>query len=284
MLGGDTVTAPPDLESGDASISTRITDGIWAGLEWSWTKSVFLTPPQISTPKLCEDEMLVDTINRGAEGTDIWVGITDARPIQYAGIRLGPTGPPSSEFNSIFFEQGVPPASCAPGTGQHTQYYRMELNPEYLLTWPLGTVELVVNLRDIDGITGLSETLSFELRGSEPELDFSAMPTELTSGNETMLIVEISDVDGMENMECSILLKDEDEITLFSEIYRPDAEGLWSQSWTPPGRSDANHTLYFACLDETSLSVSESVILRAREALPESLNEENTTQQGMDDS
>ena len=57
-----------------------------------------------------------------------------------------------------------------------------------------------------------------------------------------------------------------------------------SQSWTPPGRSDANHTLYFACLDETSLSVSESVILRAREALPESLNEENTTQQGMDDS
>ena len=37
MLGGDTVTAPPDLESGDASISTRITDGIWVGLEWSWT-------------------------------------------------------------------------------------------------------------------------------------------------------------------------------------------------------------------------------------------------------
>jgi len=160
----------------------------------------------------------------------------------------------------------------------------MELNSEYLLNWPLGTVELVVNLRDIDGITGLSETLSFELRGSEPELDFSAMPTDLTSGNETTLIVEISDVDGMENMECSILLKDDDEITLFSEIYRPDAEGAWSQSWTPPGRSEANHTLYFACLDETSLSVSESVILRAREALPESLNEENTTQQGMEDS
>ena len=110
------------------------------------------------------------------------------------------------------------------------------------------------------------------------------MPTEFISGNETTLIVAISDVDGMENMECSILLKDEDEITLFSEIYRPDAEGLWSQPWTPPGRSEANHTLYFACLDETSLSVSESVILRAREALPESLNEENTTQQGMDDS
>jgi len=160
----------------------------------------------------------------------------------------------------------------------------MELNPDYLLTWPLGTVELVVNLRDIDGITGLSETLIFELRGSNPELDFSRMPTELTSGSEAILIVEISDMDGVENMECSILLKDEDEITLFSEIYRPDAEGLWSQSWTPPGRSEANHTLYFACLDATSLSVSESIILRAREALPESLNEENTTQQGREDS
>ena len=141
-----------------------------------------------------------------------------------------------------------------------------------------------MNLEDIDGITGLSETLVFELRGSKPALDFSAMPIEFTSGNETRLIVEISDPDGMENMECSILLKDEDEITLFSEIYRPDAEGLWSQEWTPPGHSEANHTLYFACLDETSLSVSESVLLRAREALSVTTNEENTTQQGLDGS
>ena len=88
MLGGDTVTAPPDLESGDASISTRITDGIWVGLEWSWTKPVFLTPPQISTPKLCVDDMLVDTINRGVGGTDIWVGITDGRPIQLSLIHI----------------------------------------------------------------------------------------------------------------------------------------------------------------------------------------------------
>ncbi|HJM67677.1 MAG TPA: hypothetical protein QF716_02220, partial [Candidatus Thalassarchaeaceae archaeon] len=281
-LEGDLATAPPGLESGDATITTQITDGIWAEMQWTWTRPVFLKPPTISTPKLCVNDMLVDTINRGAEGTDIWVGITGGRPIQYAGIRLGPAGPTSSVFSSIFFEQGVPPAPCAPGTGQHTQYYRMNLNSEYLLTWSLGTVELVVNLRDIDGITGLSETLSFELRGSEPELDFSAMPTELISGNETTLIVEISDVDGMENMECSILLKDEDEITLFSEIYRPDADGLWSQSWIPPGRSEANHTLYFACLDQTSLSVSESVLLRAREAPSDTSNEENTTQQGVD--
>ena len=284
MLEGDIVTAPSGLESGDAFISTRITDGIWTDLEWSWTKPVFLTPPQISTPKLCVDDMLVDAINRGAEGTDIWVGITDGRPIQYAGIRVGSSGPPSDAFSSMFFEQGVPPASCAPGTGQHTQYYRLALNPDLLLTRPLGTVELVVNLRDIDGITGLSETLSFELLGSEPVLDFSAMPTEFTSGNEATLIVEISDVDGMENMECSILLKDQDEITLFSEIYRPDAEGLWSQAWTPPGRSEANHTLYFACIDETSLSVSESLTIRARETTLVPSNEENTTQQGMDDS
>ena len=284
MLEGDVVTAPPDLESGDASISTRITSGIWADMEWSWTHPVFLSPPQISTPTLCVNDILVDTINRGAEGTDIWVGITGGRPIQYAGIRLGPTGPTSSAFSSIFFEQGVPPASCAPGTGQHTQYYRMELNPDDLLTWPLGAVELVVNLRDIDGTTGLSETLIFELRGSEPELDFSRMPIELISGNTSTLIVEISDPDGIENMECSVLLKDKDEITLFSQIYHPEPDGLWVQEWTPPGRSEANHTLYFACLDETSLSVSESFLLRAREAIPVTTSEENTTQQGMDGS
>ena len=143
----------------------------------------------------------MDSIKRRAGCTDIWGGITGGRPRQYAGIRLGPTSPPSSAFSTIFFEQGVPSASCAPGTGQHIQYYRMGLNPDYLLTWPLGTVELVVNLRDVDGISGLSDTLTFELLGSQPELDFSAMPTEIISGNETLLIVEISDIDGIQNME-----------------------------------------------------------------------------------
>ncbi len=283
VLDRDIVTAPPGLESGEAIISTRITSGLWAGMEWSWTQPVFLTPPQISTPTLCVGGMLVDTIHRGAEGTDVWVGITEGRPIQYAGIRLGPSNPPSSAFSTIFFEEGVPPAPCAPGTGQHIQYYRIELNSAHLLTWPLGSVELDVNLRDVDGISGLSDTLFFELVGSQPELDFSAMPTDIISGNETLLIVEISDNDGIQNMECSILLKDEDEITLFSEIYHPETDGLWTQQWTPPGRLDANHTLYFACLDETTLSVSDSFLLRAREAPPTPISEENTTQQGLED-
>jgi len=147
------------------------------------------------------------------------------------------------------------------------------------LSWPLGMVELVVNLRDIDGITGLSQTLSFELQGSEPILDFSSMPTEFISGNSSTLLVDIVDLDGIEGMECSILLKDEDDITLFSQIYRPEAGGLWTQEWTPPGRLEANHTLYFACIDETSLSVSESFLVRARKATTVPVVEENTTQQ-----
>jgi hypothetical protein len=282
MLDGNIITAPPGLESGDAFISARITSGIWTDLEWSWTQPVFLTPPQISAPTLCSDGLLVDTINRGTDSTDLWVGISDARPIQFAGLRLGPDGPPSNVFSSVFFEQGVPPAPCVPGTGEHTQYYRIDLNSDYLLTWPLGTVELIVNLRDIDGITGLSQTLSFELRGSEPILDFSGMPTEFISGNSSTLLVEIIDLDGVEGMECSILLKDKDEITLFSEIFRPEADGVWTQEWAPPGRTEENHTLYFACLDETSLSVSESFLIRAREGTIVPEVEGNTTQQGVE--
>ena len=158
MLDGNIVTAPPDLESGEATISTRITSGVWTDLQWTWTQPVFLTPPQISTPTLCVNDTLANTINRGVDGTDIWVGVTDGRPIDYAGIRLGPFGPPSNSFSSILFELGTPPTSCAPGTGQNTDYYRMILNPDYLLTWPLGNVELEVNLRDIDGISGATLT------------------------------------------------------------------------------------------------------------------------------
>jgi len=158
----------------------------------------------------------------------------------------------------------------------------MGLNPDYLLTWALGPVELDVNLRDIDGISGLSQTLIFDLQGSEPILDFSAMPSEFTSGNQTQLIVSIIDRDGVQNMECSILLKDKDEITLFSEIYHPDEDAIWVQDWTPPGNTDANHTLYFACLDETSLSVSGTLPIHAREGAP-SVVTENTTQQAKDE-
>jgi hypothetical protein len=281
-LEGDLAIAPPGLESGDATITAQITDGIWAEMQWTWTRPVFLKPPIISTPTLCENDISVGSLNRGEGGAYVWVGVTDGRPIENAGIKFRADS--NNEFlkPSIFFDEMIPSASCAPGTGQDSHFYRMQIDESFLREFPLGPVELTVNLHDIDGITGLSETLVFELHGSKPALDFSAMPTEFTSGNSSTLIVEISDPDGMENMECSILLKDEDEITLFSEIYRPDADGLWSQSWIPPGHSEANHTLYFACLDETSLSVSESVLLRAREALPVTSNEENTTQQGVD--
>ncbi|MEE2747366.1 MAG: LamG-like jellyroll fold domain-containing protein, partial [Candidatus Thermoplasmatota archaeon] len=284
ILDEGAVTAPPGLESGDAEITTQIIDGKWAGIEWSWSRPVYLTPPQISAPTLCVNDMLVDTINRGAGGAHIWVGVTDGRPIDYAGIRLGPFGPPSNSFSSILFELGTPPASCAPGTGQNTDYYRMILNPDYLLTWPLGNVELEVNLRDIDGISGLSQALIFELRGSKPELDFSRMPSNFTSGKLSTLVVEISDLDGINNMECSVLLKDQDDITIHSQMFIPAADGLWTLDWNLPGTEATNHTLYFACLDETSLSVTESMVIKAQAGGNISLDEQTTTQQEGNDS
>ena len=122
--------------------------------------------------------------------------------------------------------------------------------------------------------------LELELIGSKPVLDFSRMPTQFTSGNQSTLIVEINDLDGIENMQCSILLKDQDDITLHSQMFIPMADGLWTLDWTPPGADAANHTLYFTCLDETSLSVTESILIRAQKAAIETTNEQNTTQQG----
>ena len=283
LLEEEIVTAPAGLEPGDAEISTQIRGGKWDGMEWSWTRPVFLSPPQISTPTLCVDDLSVDSINRGAEGVDIWIGVAGGRPVQNAGMRLDPNGPLSNSLSSIFFELGTPPTSCAPGTGQETHYYRLNLEPNYLLTWPLGSVELQVNLRDIDGITGLSETLIFELRGSKPELDFTRMPREFVSGNSSTLIVEIIDADGIQNMECSVLLKDQDDITLYSQIFIPSTDGLWTLDWAPPGTDAANHTLYFACLDETSLSVTESVVIHSQKANVNPLDEQNSSQQGSGD-
>ena len=81
------------------------------------------------------------------------------------------------------------------------------------------------------------------------------------------MIVEINDLDGIENMQCSILLKDQDDITLHSQMFIPMADGLWTLDWTPPGTDATNHTLYFSCLDETSLSVTESVTIQAKKGV-----------------
>ena len=219
---------------------------------------------------------------RGESGT-VWIGIVDTRPVDNIGIKL--IAGPNTErmLPSVFFEEMTPPSECTPGTGLETQFYRVLIEESYLRDLPLSAVQLTVYVRDIDSTIGISPNLEFTLVGSEPTLDFSAMPSQFTSGNQSTLIVQINDLDGVANMECSILIKDQDDITLYSQLYIPMADGLWTLDWTPPGTKETNHTLYFACLDETSLSVTESMLIRAEAGLLTIVNEQNTTQQGEGD-
>jgi len=184
---------------------------------------------------------------------------------------------------SVFIENLIPPSPCTPGTVINAQYFRIQIEDSYLREFPLGSTEISVFVRDIDAISGISPTLGFNLIGSEPTLDFSAMPLQFTSGNKSTLIVKINDLDGIENMECSVLLKDQDDITLYSNIFIPMADGLWTLDWTPPGTDATNHTLYFACLDETSLSVSKSILIQVRDGLSTPLNDQDSTKHGSRD-
>ena len=107
-IEGSTVTAPPGLEVGDAKITSQVLDGKWAGMEWSWTRPVFLTPPEISAPILCKSDMVSEQFIRGESGT-VWVGIVDARPVDNIGIKL--IAGPNTErmLPSVFFEEMIPP-------------------------------------------------------------------------------------------------------------------------------------------------------------------------------
>ena len=278
-IEGSTVTAPPGLEVGDAKITSQVLEGKWAGMEWSWTRPVFLTPPEISAPILCKSDMVSEQFIRGESGT-VWVGIVDTRPVDNIGIKL--IAGPNTErmLPSVFFEEMIPPSECTPGTGLETQFFMVLIEDSYLREFPLSAVQLTVYVRDIDSTIGISPTLEFTLVGSKPTLDFSAMPKQFTSGNQSTLIVQINDLDGTSNMECSILIKDQDDITLYSQLFIPMADGLWTLDWTPPGTEENNHTLYFACLDETSLSVTESMLIRAETGVLTIVNEQNTTQKG----
>ena len=275
------MTAPAGLEAGDAVISTKILDGKWAGLEWSWTRPVFLSPPAVSAPVMCESDEVSEQYTRGLSGI-IWIGVIDSRPVDNIGIKFTADMATERMVPSVLFEQMVPPPSCTPGNGLNAEFFRIRIDNSYLQEFPLGSVEIAVFIRDIDSISGVSPTLGFELIGSEPTLDFSAMPIQFTSGNQSTLTVQIDDLDGIQNMECSVLLKDQDDVTLYSQIFIPMMDGLWTLDWTPPGTAATNHTLYFTCIDETSLSVSNSMKIYAQKGVNSTLDNQDAIQQSED--
>jgi len=73
-------------------------------------------------------------------------------------------------------------------------------------------------------------------------------------------------------------------LTLLSEVWHPNAEGVWARAWTPPGSDEANHTLSFVCLDQTGLGALVSVPLHAREATPLEAPADNSSKQSEESS
>ncbi len=272
-----TLLAPPGLEQGDATISAVITTGIWTNLSWEWTLPVLLTPPILSTPILCQDGISVQSLVRGVVNADAWIGIVEGRPIDIAGVKFMNSDNDLID-PSATFEELNPPTSCTPGTGQEVQYYRISLDEFDLNEFSLGSIQMVINLRDIDGFNGFSNPMTVELIGAHPEIDFSEMPNEFISGKETILTVKIHDADGNIGTECSILMTNSNGATLISIEYHPDELGIWQTSWVPPGLDAVNYTLEMACLDSTGLDVKEDMRIRAREGLVNE-TDENTTGQ-----
>jgi uncharacterized protein (TIGR03790 family) len=266
LVTSPTVTAPAGLEQGEGIITATITNGTWTNLSWEWTRPVFLTPPILSAPIICEGSVSVDYLTRGVTGVYVWIGIPEGRPIELGGIQF--SAEPGHEMNAPIetMIEMVPPAACTPGTGEENRYYRILVLDSYLNSFPLGSIEMIVYLRDIDGLNGFSNPLMVDFRGATPQLDFSEMPTDLTSGKESTLKFNIIDADGNDGTECSILMTEPNGITVISELFHPDAGGDWIHAWTPTGDSETNYTFQIACLDESGLSVNREILLRAREA------------------
>jgi len=277
-MTGSTITAPPGLEQGDATIRAWIDEGIWANRSWNWTRPVLLTPPILSSPVLCENGSAVTHLTRG-EGGEVWVALLSGRQITTSTVQLS-DGDSTRTRSGAWFEAATPTASCTPGAQGEERFLRLRIHDFDALDLDVGSITMRISLIDVDGLIGTSPTMLVELLGSVPRLDFSAMPTDLVSGEETMLIVGVLDSDGNAGTECSILLKTDDGITHLSAVFHPVADGVWAQTWSPPGRIAAGHTLSFSCIDAAGNQVTESTRLLAREAPPLIEEEENATGQG----
>jgi uncharacterized protein (TIGR03790 family) len=278
-LTASTVSAPPNLEQGDALITTTIEGGEWDGLSWQWTRPVLLTPPILSAPVICANGEVIDHLTRGVVG-EIWVALLPGRQITSATLRFE-DGEQSTSISIQNISEAVPPVSCTPGSGESSRFFLFHTR---VVNYEVGPVSLTVLMIDIDGLSGSTLPLTVELRGAAPTLDLSAMPIDMVSGNETTLIVGILDADGNDGTECSILIEDSNRLMLFSEVWYPDAEGVWARVWTPPGLDEANHTLSFVCLDQTGLSAFVSVPLHAREVAPLEAPADNSSKQSEESS
>jgi len=270
------VTAPAGLQQGEATIHAMITNGDWTNLSWEWARSVYLLPPVISTPIICKESTIVNHLTRGVGGSYVWVGVSDGRPIDTGEIEFSTDSNQNLIVSFPIVEKLTPPPTCTPGSIETTEYYRLMISEEAVKSNSLGESEMRVILHDIDGYTGYSDFNNIDIRGASPKLNFTLIPSNITSGKETTLVVKVNDADGNEGTECSVLLSNSDGITLISAVYYPAENGEWNNTWIPPGRDAGNYTLQFACLDISGLDAKEEIILQVAQGTTVPTGENNT--------
>ena len=272
-------TAPPGLEPGDAQIIASISEGKWQGMQWTWDHPVFLTQPSVKVVSICHEGISANQVTRGVNGSNIWIEVEDSRSIQNAGIKYSEGDGIEHVMNYVSIVDSQPPSLCISNLNKNSQYFAIPIDSEISIGMKLGLISYQINVQDIDLVTGFSESSTFELVGSPPVIDLSSIPVSMVSGNEYTLRANITDSDGISGMECSVLIKDESQISLFSEIFRPELDGKWSKPWIPSEQQETNQTLYFTCLDETRESTSSEINLHIMENLSSIEAENNSLRQ-----
>jgi hypothetical protein len=228
QVGGDEVTIqlnppPESLESGDVIFDIRIQDSNGATSALTTSLPLFLNAPVILEMVPCTMDGQISELMFGHTAV-LGAKIMSNRPMETIDLSLRQLGWTVSAPSIEAPTWSLTPNDCMESLNdENTYWFRLQLDGSFASE--TGSIQLVT--KTIDGYLATSQ-IPMLFRHAPPILNGTA-PQSVQAGTDLVFQVEVTDLDGLNDVQCSAYVYSENTTT-----------DLWNRSFNPIQTQDEN--------------------------------------------
>ena len=228
QVGGDEVTIqlnppPESLESGDVIFDIRIQDSNGATSALTTSLPLFLNAPVILEMVPCTMDGKIGELMFGHTAV-LGAKIMSNRPMETIDLSLRQLGWTVSAPSIEAPTWSLTPNDCMESLNdENTYWFRLQLDGSFASE--TGSIQLVT--KTIDGYLATSQ-IPMLFRHAPPILNGTA-PQSVQAGTDLVFQVEVTDLDGLNDVQCSAYVYSENTTT-----------DLWNRSFNPIQTQDEN--------------------------------------------
>ncbi|MBT3652301.1 MAG: hypothetical protein HN541_03215, partial [Euryarchaeota archaeon] len=228
QVGGDEVTIqlnppPESLESGDVIFDIRIQDSNGATSALTTSLPLFLNAPVILEMVPCTMDGQIGELMFGHTAV-LGAKIMSNRPMETIDLSLRQLGWTVSAPSIEAPTWSLTPNDCMESLNdENTYWFRLQLDGSFASE--TGSIQLVT--KTIDGYLATSQ-IPMLFRHAPPILNGTA-PQSVQAGTDLVFQVEVTDLDGLNDVQCSAYVYSENTTT-----------DLWNRSFNPIQTQDEN--------------------------------------------